>query len=110
MNIAASTGQWHDKAAKLSFEGRLFIDGDFRPAISGAKFETINPANDSVIAAISRRDAADSDLAVASGRKAFKSGAWSRLAPPFGSWKEAAMAATSAWMRSSPTRRARACG
>jgi 4-guanidinobutyraldehyde dehydrogenase/NAD-dependent aldehyde dehydrogenase len=81
MNIAASTGQWHDKAAKLSFEGRLFIDGDFREAISGAKFETINPANDSVIAAISRGDAADIDLTVTSARKAFKSGAWSRLAP-----------------------------
>lgn len=81
MNIAASTGQWHDKAAKLSFEGRLFIDGDFREAVSGAKFETINPANDSVIAAISRGDAADIDLAVTSAHKAFKSGAWSRLAP-----------------------------
>lgn len=81
MNIAASTGRWHDKAAKLSFEGRLFIDGDFREAISGAKFETINPANDSIIAAVSRGDAADIDLAVASARKAFKSGAWSRLAP-----------------------------
>ncbi|AOF91729.1 aldehyde dehydrogenase [Sinorhizobium sp. RAC02] len=81
MNIAAPTCRWHDKAAKLSFEGRLFIDGDFREAISGAKFETINPANDSIIAAISRGDAADIDLAVASARRAFKSGAWSRLAP-----------------------------
>jgi gamma-glutamyl-gamma-aminobutyraldehyde dehydrogenase len=88
MNIAASTGRWHAKAAKLSFKGRLFIDGDFREAISGAKFETINPANDSVIAAMSRGNAADIDLAVASGRKAFKSGAWSRLAPPFGGWEE----------------------
>jgi acyl-CoA reductase-like NAD-dependent aldehyde dehydrogenase len=81
MNIDVSTGRWHEKAAKLSFEGRLFIDGDFREAISGAKFETINPANDSVIAAVSRGDAADIDLAVAAARKAFKSGAWSRLAP-----------------------------
>jgi gamma-glutamyl-gamma-aminobutyraldehyde dehydrogenase len=81
MNIAPSTGTWHDKAAKLSFEGRLFIDGEFRHALSGGKFETINPANDSVIAAVSRGDAADIDLAVAAARKAFKSGVWSRMAP-----------------------------
>jgi len=81
MNIAETSGQWHEKAAKLSFEGRLFIDGEFREALSGAKFETINPANDAVIAAVSRGDAADVDLAVGAARKAFKSGVWSRLAP-----------------------------
>lgn len=81
MNIAPSTGRWHDRAAKLSFEGRLFIDGDFREAVSGSKFETVNPANDSVIAAVSRGAAADIDLAVSSARRAFRSGAWSRMAP-----------------------------
>lgn len=81
MNIAPSTGSWHDRAAKLSFEGRLFIDGDYREAVSGAKFETVNPADDSIIAAVSRGDGADVDLAVASARKAFKSGVWSRMAP-----------------------------
>ncbi|WLS06175.1 aldehyde dehydrogenase [Shinella oryzae] len=81
MNIAPSTGSWHDRAAKLSFEERLFIDGDYREAVSGAKFETVNPADDSIIAAVSRGDGADIDLAVASGRKAFKSGVWSRMAP-----------------------------
>lgn len=81
MNIAPSTGRWHDRAAKLSFEGRLFIDGDFREAVSGSKFETVNPANDSVIAEVSRGAAADIDLAVSSARRAFRSGAWSRMAP-----------------------------
>ncbi|MCA0342208.1 MAG: aldehyde dehydrogenase [Proteobacteria bacterium] len=81
MNIAPSKGRWHDRAAKLSFEGRLFIDGDFREAVSGSKFETVNPANDSVIAAVSRGAAADIDLAVSSARRAFRSGAWSRMAP-----------------------------
>jgi gamma-glutamyl-gamma-aminobutyraldehyde dehydrogenase len=81
MNIAPSKSIWHDRAAKLSVEGRLFIDGDFREAVSGTKFETVNPADDSIIAAVSRGDAADIDLAVASARKAFKSGVWSRMAP-----------------------------
>jgi gamma-glutamyl-gamma-aminobutyraldehyde dehydrogenase len=81
MNIAPSAGQWHEKAAKLVIEGRNFIDGNFLDAKSGAKFDSINPADDSVIAAVARGDAADIDLAVAAARKAFKSGAWSRLAP-----------------------------
>jgi gamma-glutamyl-gamma-aminobutyraldehyde dehydrogenase len=81
MNIAPSKSIWHDRAAKLSVEGRLFIDGDFREAVSGRKFETVNPADDSIIAAVSRGDDADIELAVASARKAFKSGAWSRMAP-----------------------------
>jgi len=81
MNIAPSKSIWHNRAAKLSVEGRLFIDGDFREAVSGTKFETVNPADDSIIAAVSRGDAADIDFAVASARKAFKSGVWSRMAP-----------------------------
>lgn len=81
MNIASSAGQWHEKAAKLSLEGRLFIAGEFRDAVSGAKFDSINPANGTVLASVARGDAADIDLAVASALKTFKSGAWSRLAP-----------------------------
>ncbi|MGR9235226.1 acyl-CoA reductase-like NAD-dependent aldehyde dehydrogenase [Rhizobium leguminosarum] len=81
MKIASPIGNWHEKASKLAIEGRLFVDGEFRNAASGARFESINPADDSVIAAVSRGDDADIDLAVAAARKAFKSGAWSRLAP-----------------------------
>lgn len=81
MNIASPTGSWHEKAARLAIEGRLFIDGEFRSAVSGAKFETINPADDTVVAAVAQGNAADIDLAVAAARKSFKSGAWSRLAP-----------------------------
>ncbi len=44
-------------------------------------FDSINPANGSVLAEVSRGDAADIDVAVASSLKTFKSGAWSRLAP-----------------------------
>ena len=81
MTISEPVSQWRDKASTLSFEGRLFIDGTFRDAVSGDKFETVNPANDAVLAAIARGDHRDVDLAVASARKAFKSGAWSKMAP-----------------------------
>ena len=53
----------------------------FKNAVSGQKFETINPADDSIIAAVARGNAADIDLAVAAARKSFQSGAWSRMAP-----------------------------
>lgn len=81
MNTAKTADYWRKQAAALRFEGRLFIDGDFAPARSGAVFESVNPATGEVIAEISRGDVADIDRAVASGLKAFKSGAWSRMAP-----------------------------
>ncbi len=31
------------------YEGRLFIDGEFREAESGNRFEVINPADESVV-------------------------------------------------------------
>jgi gamma-glutamyl-gamma-aminobutyraldehyde dehydrogenase len=81
MTLIPPAGSWREQAAKLSMEGRLFIDGRFQPAMSGKMFESVNPANGSVLAEVSRGDAADIDLAVASSLKTFKSGAWSRLAP-----------------------------
>lgn len=80
MNIH-SPKSWHEKAAALKLEGRNFIDGDYRPARSGALFESINPANGEVLATVARSGADDVDDAVASARKAFRSGVWSRMAP-----------------------------
>ena len=62
-------------------ETRLFIGGEFRDSSSGARFETINPANLEVIASVVAADASDVDAAVADARKAFRSGSWSRVAP-----------------------------
>lgn len=81
MKIVSQDLSWHQKATALKLEGRLFIDGDYRPARSGLTFDSVNPANGAVLAAVARGDAADIELAVASGLKAFKSGIWSRLAP-----------------------------
>ncbi|UNK39946.1 aldehyde dehydrogenase family protein (plasmid) [Shinella sp. H4-D48] len=81
MTIAPEIRSWRDRAEGLKLEGRLFIDGDFVPAQSGAVFESINPANGDVLVEVARGDAADVDLAVAVALKAFKGGAWSRIAP-----------------------------
>lgn len=77
----ASKEQWAARAAALKPEWRAFIDGQYRPALSGKTFATINPATGKVIAEIAACDGEDVDLAVASARKAFESGVWSRRAP-----------------------------
>lgn len=81
MSIMPGNVSFHDKAAALKPEGRLFIDGAFVSAKSGQVFESINPANGAVLAEVARGDGTDIDLAVASARKAFRSGVWSRIAP-----------------------------
>ena len=72
---------WRALAKTLSPRTQAFIDGKYVPAISGATFDCVNPANGQVIAKVASCDAADVDLAVASARKAFEGGAWSRRAP-----------------------------
>jgi len=68
-------------AAALKPETRMFIDGTLVDALSGDRFETINPANGQIVATVPAGTVEDVDLAVASARKAFKSGIWARLEP-----------------------------
>lgn len=68
-------------AADLSLPTGAFIDGSFRSALSGATFETRNPATGEVLARIAACGAADVDLAVQKARDAFEDGRWSRLPP-----------------------------
>ena len=72
---------WRELAKTLTPRTQAFIDGQYRSAVSGATFDCINPANGEVIAKVASCDAPDVELAVASARKAFEGGAWSRRAP-----------------------------
>jgi gamma-glutamyl-gamma-aminobutyraldehyde dehydrogenase len=86
MNSSAtehSHAQWQAIAARElgAPRTRLFIDGDFVDAVDGGRFESVNPANRSVIATLAAANEKDVDRAVASARKAFRSGSWSRMAP-----------------------------
>ncbi|KQS90861.1 MULTISPECIES: aldehyde dehydrogenase [unclassified Rhizobium] len=74
-------------AANIEFPTEAFIDGSFRPAISGKTFETINPATGKVLAKVAACGAEDVDFAVQKARDAFEDGRWSRLHP--GERKEA---------------------
>ncbi|HLW69715.1 MAG TPA: aldehyde dehydrogenase family protein [Candidatus Binataceae bacterium] len=60
---------------------QLLIGGKWRPAKSGKTFETVNPANEEVLALIAEGDKADVDEAVKAARKAFDEGAWPAMGP-----------------------------
>jgi acyl-CoA reductase-like NAD-dependent aldehyde dehydrogenase len=72
---------WASRAAALKPDGRHVIGGQRLAARSGATFDSINPANGTVLAPVARGDAADIDLAVASAQAAWADRRWRGLAP-----------------------------
>jgi len=73
--------EWRDRAASLKLRNGIYIDGAFRDAARGGRFETVNPANAAVLTAVARGTAEDIDAAVASARRAFDDGRWSGKTP-----------------------------
>lgn len=68
-------------AADIDLPTSAFINGGYRPAISGNTFTTTNPATGEVLAEIASCDQADVDFAVEKAREAFDDGRWSRMHP-----------------------------
>ena len=60
-------------------QDKLFINGAFVPAASGAMFDVVDPANRQVFHQVARGGAEDIDAAVKAARKAFDDGPWPRL-------------------------------
>jgi acyl-CoA reductase-like NAD-dependent aldehyde dehydrogenase len=60
---------------------KLLINGKWVTAKSGRTFESINPANEEVLALIAEGDKADVDEAVKAARKAFAESKWSSISP-----------------------------
>jgi aldehyde dehydrogenase (NAD+) len=54
----------------------LFINNEWRPALSGKRFPVENPATEEIIAEVALGDAADIDAAVKAARACFESDAW----------------------------------
>jgi gamma-glutamyl-gamma-aminobutyraldehyde dehydrogenase len=73
--------EWHSLAERLELRDRVFIDGEFTGAASGETFERVNPATGEVLDRVAAGDAEDVDRAVASARRAFEAGDWSRADP-----------------------------
>jgi acyl-CoA reductase-like NAD-dependent aldehyde dehydrogenase len=72
---------WHERARSLAIEGRAFIDGRYVDAASAETFDCVSPLDGRVVARVASTSAVDVDRAVAAARRAFESGAWSRLPP-----------------------------
>ncbi len=60
---------------------KLLINGKWVASKSGKTFETLNPANEEVLALVAEGDKADVDEAVKAARKAFEEGKWPTLSP-----------------------------
>jgi 4-guanidinobutyraldehyde dehydrogenase/NAD-dependent aldehyde dehydrogenase len=81
MTQANKATNWHESAARLKLRTQAFIDGDYRDATSGETFDCVNPADGQTIARVASCAAADVDAAVASARRSFEAGDWSRESP-----------------------------
>ncbi|MFT2110641.1 aldehyde dehydrogenase [Marinomonas sp. 2405UD68-3] len=68
-------------AADLAPPSMSFIDGSFRPSVSGNTFESVNPATGDVLAHVASCNSDDVDFAVSKARDAFEDGRWSKLHP-----------------------------
>jgi gamma-glutamyl-gamma-aminobutyraldehyde dehydrogenase len=76
-----TTKDWHERAAKLRYETRHFIDGKYVDSVDGGRFTVINPATGKPLCDVSAGTSKDIDLAVAAAKRAFYSRSWSRMAP-----------------------------
>jgi gamma-glutamyl-gamma-aminobutyraldehyde dehydrogenase len=74
----ATLDDWNRHAATVRPRDGIFVDGSFRPAQSGATFDSMDPATGRVLAAVASGQTEDVDAAVTSARRSFESGDWSR--------------------------------
>jgi gamma-glutamyl-gamma-aminobutyraldehyde dehydrogenase len=82
MTLASlNTSDWHARAAKVRYATGHFIDGEHVDGVAAGRFTVVNPATGTPLCEVSAGTSADIDRAVASGKRAFKSRVWSRMAP-----------------------------
>ncbi|MEU5099915.1 aldehyde dehydrogenase [Streptomyces sp. NPDC020996] len=81
MTVTPDRGALEKRAAELTLPTRLFIDGEFVDAASGATFDCVSPRNGTVIAEVAEGDETDVERAVAAARAAFEDGRWARRSP-----------------------------
>ncbi|WP_115719546.1 aldehyde dehydrogenase [Gallaecimonas mangrovi] len=76
-----SKAYWQQQAAALTIEHRAFIDGHYCQSQSGETFDCVSPIDGRLLAKVASCDASDTNLAVASARRAFNDGRWRLMAP-----------------------------
>jgi len=72
---------WKAKADNLTYRAEAFIDGEFRPALSGVTFPCMSPVAGQRLADVAECRSEDVDRAVVSARRAFEDGVWSEASP-----------------------------
>ncbi|WP_286913521.1 MULTISPECIES: aldehyde dehydrogenase [unclassified Pseudomonas] len=77
----STLADWSARAEALVIEGRAFVNGTYRAALSAGTFECLSPIDGRCLATVASCDEADVNDAVANARQVFDSGAWARLAP-----------------------------
>ena len=84
MSVSASSVPSHADllgiVSTLRLPDKAFIDGDWSASDNGALIETINPATNALLGTLAHCGQPDLDRAVASARRAFRDGSWSRCA------------------------------
>src|SRR5258708_17078518 len=80
MSDPLKLAEWQQRARALRFATGHFIDGDHVPA-GAARFTVTHPATGAPLCEVAAGGAAETDPAVASGRRTFSTGGWPRMAP-----------------------------
>lgn len=70
---------WKERAAKVAWNVRPFIDGRYSDSSSSESFDNINPATEKALCVVSCGSVADVDRAVNIARRRFEDGCWSEL-------------------------------
>src|SRR5208337_4260546 len=81
ISSSTDTQAWHARAARIRYETRHFIDGNFVDSAARERFTVINPATGQPLCEVSAGAGADIDAAVAAAKRSFAARVWSRKAP-----------------------------
>jgi len=79
--MANTHALWQQRAAKTTFEGRAFINGEYVHASDGKTFACINPATGQTLTEVVHCGATEVESAVAAARNAFDHSGWAQMAP-----------------------------
>jgi acyl-CoA reductase-like NAD-dependent aldehyde dehydrogenase len=78
---ATTLEDWSRAAASIHPRNNILIDGEWREARAGGRFDAENPATGETITTVASAQPDDVNDAVVSARAAFEDGRWSGLAP-----------------------------
>ncbi|MEJ2176573.1 MAG: aldehyde dehydrogenase [Gammaproteobacteria bacterium] len=81
MTALLTKDEYRALADSLEFPANAFINGGYRPAVSGKTFETIDPSTGVKLADVAACDTQDIDFAVSKARESFEQGIWSKSPP-----------------------------